>query len=50
MNHKQTHRQRKQTYTYWTGKGGWAKGKLQVWDQQIETTVYKTDKQQGPTM
>ena len=23
--------------------------KLGVWDQQIHTTIYKTDKQQGPT-
>ena len=30
------------------GKRGW-KDKLGVWDQQIQTTIYKTDKQQGPT-
>ena len=23
--------------------------KLGVWDEQIDSTVYKTDKQQGPT-
>ena len=24
--------------------------KLGVWDQQIHTTIYKIDKQQGPTV
>ena len=24
--------------------------KLAVWDQQIQTTIYKMDKQQGPTL
>ena len=30
----------------------WERGrdKLGVWDQQIQTTIYKTDKQQGPTV
>ena len=45
---KQTHRHRKQTYGYPRGKGG--RDKLGVWDEQIHTTVYKTDKQQGPTV
>ena len=40
---KWTHRHRRQTYVYLRGKG------LSVWDQQILTTIYKTDKQQGPT-
>ena len=30
------------------GKGG--SDKLRAWDQQIQTTIYKTDKQQGPTV
>ena len=31
------------------GKGG-GRDKLEVWDQQIQTTIYKIDKQQGPTV
>ena len=43
MKQKQTHRQRKQTYAYQRGKGvGW--DKLGVWDQHIQTTIYKIDK------
>ena len=45
---KQTHSHRKQTYGYQTEKGG--RHKLQVWDYQIQTTIYKIDKQQGPTI
>ena len=26
-----------------------SRDKFEIWDQQIQTTVYKTDKQQGPT-
>ena len=44
---KQTHRHTKQTYGYQRGKG---RDKLGVWDQQIQTTTYKIDKQQGPTV
>ena len=44
---KQTHRHRKQTYGYQRGGG---RDKSGVWDQQIPTTIYKTDKQQGPTV
>ena len=29
---------------------GWDRDKLGVWDQQIQTTKYKIDKQQGPTV
>ena len=39
-NQKQSHGHRKQTYGYQRGKG----------DQQIQTTIYKTDEQQGPTL
>ena len=28
----------------------WERDKLGVWDQQIQTTIYKTDKQQGSTV
>ena len=45
---KQTHSHRKQTYGYQRGKG--VRNKLGVQDQQIQTTTYKTDKQQGPTV
>ena len=37
---KQTHRCRKQTYGYQRGKW-WGEDKLAVWDQQIQTTIYK---------
>ena len=40
---KQAHRCRKQTYGYQRGMEG---DKLGVWDQQIQTTIYKIDKQQ----
>ena len=46
---KQTHRHRKQTYGYQWGKMGGG-DKLGVWDQQIHTTIYKIDKQEGPTV
>ena len=42
-------RHRKQTYGYQRGKEV-GRDKLGVWDQQIQTTVYKVDKQQGPTV
>ena len=45
---KQTHRHRKQTYDYRRGKGD--RDKLGVWDQQIQTTIYKIDKRQGPSV
>ena len=45
---KQTHRHRKQTYGYQRVK--WGRDKLGVWDQQIQITIYRTDKQQGPTV
>ena len=46
---KQTHRHRKQTYGYQKGKGR-GRDKLGVWDQQIQTIIYKIDRQQGPTV
>ena len=45
---KQTHRHRKQIYCYQRGKEG--RDKLGVWDERMHTTVYKIDKQQGPTV
>ena len=29
---------------------GWGRDNLGVWDQQIQTTIYKTGKQQGPNI
>ena len=40
---KQTHRRRKQTYGYQRGKV-LGRDKLEVWDQQIQTTICKVDK------
>ena len=31
-------------------KEGWEMLGLGVWDQQMQTFIYSTDKQQGPTM
>ena len=31
------------------GERGWERDKLGVWDQQIQTTTCKTDKQRTPT-
>ena len=45
---KQTHRHRKQTYGY--QKGGGERDKLGVWDENIHTTMFKIDNQQGPTV
>ena len=45
---KMTHRYREQT----CGCRGWGWGmdKLGGWDQQIQSTIYKIDKKQGPTI
>ena len=43
---KHTHRYRKLIYSYQRV----GEDKLGVWDQQIQITIYKTDKQQGPTV
>ena len=32
------------------GGGGWERDKLGVWDQQMQTIIYRMDKQQGPTV
>ena len=32
------------------GEREWTMAKLTVWDQQIQTTVYKADRQQGSTI
>ena len=38
---KQTHRQK---INLWLPKGEGGRDKLGVWDQQIQTSIYKTDK------
>ena len=43
---KQTYRYREQTSGYWWGEGR-GRGKIGVWDQEIQTTMYKIKKQQG---
>lgn len=37
---KQTHGHRRQTYGY-QGETVWGRDKLEVWDQQIQTAMYK---------
>ena len=32
------------------GEEGWERDGLGVWDQQIQTILYRMDKQQGPTV
>ena len=46
---KQTHRHRKEIYDY-QEEMGWERDKLGVWDQQIQSTIYKIDGQRGPTV
>ena len=45
----ETHRHKQQIYVRQRGKAGWM-DKLGVWDLQIQTTIYKIDNQQGPTV
>ena len=44
---KQTHRHKKQTVVT-KKERRWGRDKLGVWDQEVQTTVHKIDKQQGP--
>ena len=43
---EETHRHRKQTYGYQTGKRGKGRDRLGGWDQQLHTTIYKIDNRQ----
>ena len=45
---EQSHRHRTQTYGYQRGKGE-GKDKLGIWNEQIYSTIYKTDKQEFPS-
>ena len=46
---KQSHRHREQTCGC-QGKGGWRREGLGVWDQQMQSSIHRMDKQQGPTV
>ena len=48
MKQKETHRHRDQTYDC-QGGGGLGEGQIRIWDYQMQTTIYRIDKQQGPT-
>ena len=45
----QTHRHRAQTCSC-QGERGWGRDGRGVWDWQIQTIIYRMDKQQGPTV
>ena len=49
MKQKQNHGHREQTGGC-QGGGGWERDGLRVWDQQMQTGIYKMDKKQGPTV
>ena len=46
----ETDSQTQKTNLVTKGERGWGKDKLGVWDQQIQTTICKINKQQGPTV
>ena len=46
---KQNHGHREQTGGC-QGGGGWGRAGVGGWDQQMQTIVYRMDKQQGPTV
>ena len=46
---KQTHRCREQTCGC-QGGGRWGRDRLGVWELQMQTIIYRMDKQQGPTV
>ena len=49
MKQKQTHRHREQTCGCQGGEG-WEREELGVWDKQMQTIIYRMDKQKGPTV
>ena len=49
MKQKQTHRHREQICGC-QDVGGWERDGLGVWDQQMQTIMYRMDKQQSPTV
>ena len=46
---EQTYRHREQTCGC-QGGGCWERDGVKVWDWQMQTTIYRMDKQQGPTV
>ena len=46
---KQTHRHREQICGYQGGRKSGREG-FRVWDQQIQTSIHRMDRQQGPTV
>ena len=46
MKQKQAHRHREQTCGCQSG----GRDELGFWDQQMQTTIYRMDKQQGPSV
>ena len=40
----------KRMYCYQQGKGSGGRAKSGSWDEQIYSTIYKIDEQQGPTI
>ena len=46
---KQAHSHREQTCGFQGGKG-WERDGVGVWDFQMQTIMYRMDKQQGPTV
>ena len=49
MKQEQTHRHREQTYGC-QGEEGWGREGLGAWDRQMQTSTYRMDKQQHPTV
>ena len=49
MKQKQTHRQREHTCGC-QGGGEWGRDGLGVWGWQMQTIIFRMDKQQGPTV
>ena len=49
MMQKLTHRYREQTFGCQGGEG-WEREELQVWDQWMQTSIHRMDKQQGPNV
>ena len=49
MMQKQTHRYREHTFGCQGGEG-WEREELQVWDQWMQTSIHRMDKQQGPNV
>ena len=49
-NQKQTHRHREQICGCQGGSGEWGRKGLGVWDEQMQTLIYRMGKQERPTV